>query len=131
MKLQRILVLSVIVLFVPLFSMDHPYLQGIAIRVGQITDVQDIAKSPTQLSYKLLVHLGELGVKQAVVCPEFRNGYTKETLLNKYVLCIVNAPAKKIFSVLSEVIVLGIPDSNNSCILATVDRPVALGSKLY
>lgn len=131
MKLQRILAFSVIVLCAQLFSMNHPYLQGIDIRVGQVTSIDDIAKSPTLLSYKLLVDLGELGIKQAVVCPEFRNGYTKEALLNKYVLCIVNAPPKQIFPVRSEVIVLGAPGPNNSCILATIDRPVALGSKLY
>ncbi len=111
--------------------MNLPYLQGLDIRVGQITNIEDIRKSSTQLSYKVAVHLGELGVKQAVVCPEFRNGYTKEALLNKYVLCIVNAPVKQIFSVHSEVIVLGVSGPDNSCILATIDRPVALGAKLY
>lgn len=103
--------------------------QKIDIRVGKIIEIEDFpqARNP---SYKVKIDLGEeIGIKKS--CAQLPTNYTKEELLNKLVLCVVNFPPRQIGPAISEVLTLGLPDGGKACILITSDRDVPLGGKLY
>lgn len=101
----------------------------IDIRVGRIIDVEEFsgAKKPT---YKLKVDFGkDIGIKKS--CAQLVKNYSKEDLKGKLVLGVVNFPPRQIGSAVSEVLTLGVPDSNGECILIEPERAVKLGGKLY
>ena len=99
------------------------------IRVGRIVDAEDFpeAKKP---SYKLKIDFGkEVGIKKS--CAQLANNYTKEELIGKLVLGVVNFPPRQIGPAVSEVLTLGLPGENGECILIEPEREVPIGGKLY
>ncbi len=99
------------------------------IRVGKITEAELFpeAKKP---SYKLRIDLGrEIGIKKS--CAQLCKNYGKEDLVGKLVLCVVNFPPRQIGPELSEVLTLGVPGSDNECVLVQPEREVPLGGRLY
>lgn len=79
--------------------------QKIDIRVGKIIEVGDFpeAKNP---SYKLKIDFGGLGIKKSSA--QITKLYSKEDLLNKQIVAVVNFPPKQIANFVSEVLVLGV-----------------------
>ena len=103
--------------------------QKIDICVGRIIEVDDFpeARKP---SYKLRIDLGqEIGVKKS--CAQLLQNYKSDELIGKQVLCVANFPPRQIGPAISEVLILGLPDNNNECILITADKEVPIGGKLY
>jgi tRNA-binding protein len=103
--------------------------QKLDIRVGKIIEVKDFpeARKP---SYILRIDFGsEIGVKTSSA--QLPNNYTKQELIGKLVLGVVNFPIRQIGPVQSEVLTLGIPDENHNCILAVPDKDVPVGGQLY
>jgi len=103
--------------------------EKIEIRIGVIVDVQDFpqARKP---AYKLAIDFGdEIGVKKSSA--QLPQNYSKEELINKQVLCVVNFPVRQIGPVKSEVLTLGLPDRDGNCVLITPDSLVAIGGRLY
>lgn len=101
---------------------------AINIRVGKIVEVKDFpeARNP---SYKLKVDFGEdLGIKKSSA--QIVANYSKEDLLNRLVLGVVNFPSRQIGPFISEVLILGVPDENNQTVLIKPDNNVPLGGKL-
>lgn len=100
------------------------------IRVGKIIEVEDFpeAKKP---AYKLKIDFGpEIGIKNSSA--QVVALYSKDELKNKLVLGVVNFPVRKIGPFLSEVLTLGVPDSNGNCVLIIPSREIAqIGGKLY
>ena len=99
------------------------------IRVGKIVDVQDFpeARKP---AYRLTIDFGnEIGIKKSSA--QLPQNYSKEDLINKQVLAVVNFPPRQIGPVKSEVLTLGLPDENGECILIGPDNPVPNGGKLF
>lgn len=99
------------------------------IRVGKITEVFDFpeAKKP---AYKLTIDFGpEIGIKKSSVQITFN--YTKEELVNKLVLGVVNFPAKQIGPFSSECLTLGVPDSEGKVVLVSPTLNVPAGGKLF
>ena len=66
--------------------------QKIDIRVGKIIEVKDFeeARSP---SYKIKIDFGELGIK--VSSAQITKLYSKEDLLNRQIVAVVNFPSQK------------------------------------
>ena len=102
--------------------------QKIDIRVGKILEAEDFpeARNP---SYKLKIDFGdEIGTKRS--CAQATN-YSKEKLIGKQVLCVINFPPKQIGNTVSEVLVLGVPTESNGTALLTPDIEAILGSKVF
>ncbi len=99
------------------------------IRVGKIIEVQDFpeARKP---SYRLTIDCGEeIGIKKS--CAQLPKNYSKEALMGKQVLCVVNFPPRQIGPAVSEVLTLGVPDGKGECLLIAPDKEVPLGGRLY
>lgn len=56
--------------------------------------------------------------------------YSKEDLLNKKVLAVVNFPVRQIGPFNSEVLTLGVPDQNGDIVLVTPEKDAKIGVKL-
>ncbi len=104
--------------------------QKLDIRVGKIIEVNDFpeAKKP---AYKLKIDFGsEIGIKNSSV--QIVALYKKEELKDKLVMGVVNFPPRKIGPFESEVLTLGVPDSEGKVILMTPDKDTpVIGGKLF
>ena len=99
------------------------------IRVGTITRVEPFpeARKP---AYKLWVDFGpEIGEKRSSA--QIIRHYTPDTLVGRQVLAVVNFPPRQIGKVLSEILVLGVPDAEGEVILVQPSQPVPSGGRLY
>lgn len=100
------------------------------IRVGKIVAVDDFpeARKP---AYKLTIDFGpEIGTKRSSA--QLVKHYTKEALIGKKVMGVVNFSPRQIGPFLSEVLTLGVPDSDHECILVVPDIDDAVvGGRLY
>ena len=102
--------------------------EKVDIRVGTILEVSDFpaARKP---SYKMLIDFGsELGTKYSSA--QITTLYTKDELLNRQIIAVVNFPSKKIADFSSECLVLGIYDENKNVILLQPGKPVTNGMKI-
>lgn len=103
--------------------------ERVELRVGTIVKVEDFpeAKKP---AYKLWIDFGEeLGVKKSSA--QIVVHYSKESLMGKQVVGVVNFPIKQIGPIKSEVLITGFPDENNDVVLAVPDKKVPNGKKLF
>lgn len=84
------------------------------LRIGTIVEVNDFpeAKKP---AYQLTIDFGDLGIKQSSA--QITSLYTKEDLLHKQIVAVVNFPKKQIANFLSECLVLGAVKENDVYIL--------------
>jgi tRNA-binding protein len=102
--------------------------QKIDIRVGKIVNVDNLPK-PKYTTQKLTIDFGkELGKK--VSCARLVN-YKDEDLIGKLVICVVNFPPKQIGKNISEVLTLGLPGTDEECVLVSPDINVEVGARLY
>ena len=101
--------------------------ERVEIRVGTVMDVEEFpeARSP---AYKLLVDFGEAGVKKSSA--QITKLYTREELVGKQVIGVLNFPRKQIGRFFSEVLVTGFADENGDIVLAVPERSVPNGSRL-
>jgi tRNA-binding protein len=99
------------------------------IRVGRIVSVDDFpaARKP---AYKLAIDFGPgIGVKKSSA--QVTKHYTKEQLLNRLVVAVVNFPPKQIGPVMSEVLTLGVPDDEGAVVLLVPERDVPIGGRMF
>lgn len=99
------------------------------IRVGTITRAEPYpeARKP---ALKLWVDFGgDLGEKRSSA--QITRHYAPETLVGRQVLAVVNFPARQIGKVLSEVLVLGVPDADGEVVLIAPDQSVPVGGRLF
>ena len=102
--------------------------EKVELRVGTIIDVQDFpeARKP---AYKVFADFGpEIGVKKSSA--QVTDLYSRETLIGKQIVGVVNFPAKQIGPFRSEFLLTGFVQDNGAVVLAVPERPVANGSKL-
>jgi len=102
--------------------------ERVEIRVGTIIDVQDYpeAKIP---AYKITADFGnEIGIKKSSA--RITTLYTKEELLNKQIIGVVNFPPKQIGPFSSEFLCAGFYREDKSVVLAVPDKEIPNGSKL-
>ncbi|MCS3555121.1 MULTISPECIES: tRNA-binding protein [unclassified Sphingobacterium] len=102
--------------------------EKVDMRVGKILNVADFPKA-RKPAYQLTIDFGdELGIKQSSA--QITVHYSKEELLGKQIVAIVNFPKKQIANFFSECLVTGFADDNGDVILTTVEKKVPNGAKL-
>lgn len=102
--------------------------EQVDLRVGTILEVADFPKAKRP-AYQILVDFGpEIGTRKSSA--QITKHYSKEELLGKQVVAVVNFPKKQITNFMSECLVTGFEDENGDIILTTVERGVPNGAKL-
>ena len=102
--------------------------EKVDIRVGQIVKAEPFpeARKP---AFKLWVDFGDLGVKRSSA--QITKHYTVEGLIGRQVLAVVNFPPRQIGPVMSEVLVLGVPDAQGEVVLLAPGHDVPLGGRMF
>jgi tRNA-binding protein len=101
--------------------------EKIDIRAGTITEVTDFPKAKKP-AYQITIDFGELGTKRSSA--QVTTVYTKEELIGKQVIAIVNFPPKQIANFFSECLVLGVYTDKKEVVLLQPERQVTNGWKV-
>ena len=100
----------------------------IDIRKGKIVDAI-LFKEAIKPAIKIWIDFGaEIGFRKSSA--QITDNYSPKSLIGKSILAVVNLPPRQIGPFISEVLILGLPDQNNSIVLAVPDTSVPNGSKL-
>lgn len=100
----------------------------VELRVGTIIEANDFpeARKP---AYILKVDFGEeIGIKKSSA--QITDLYSKEDLINKKIIAVVNFPPKQIGPIMSECLVTGFYDNDGNVVLAIPDKIIENGAKL-
>ena len=84
------------------------------LRIGTIIEVNDFPKA-TNPAYQLTIDFGDLGIKKSSA--QITTLYTKEELLNRQIVAVVNFPNKQIANFKSECLVMGAVDGKDVVLL--------------
>jgi tRNA-binding protein len=109
--------------------LSYAEFQRVDIRVGRIVLVEEFpaARKP---AYKLQIDFGtDIGVKKSSV--QVTKHYSREQLLNRLVVAVVNFPPKQIGPYMSEVLTLGVPDSDGDVVLLVPEQDVPVGGRMF
>jgi len=98
-------------------------------RVGKIVKAEDFPEA-LKPAYKLWIDFGEyLGVKTSSV--QITKNYSKEELVGRRVVGIVNFAPRKIGPFWSQVLTLGVPNEQGEVVLVKPDKETPLGGRLF
>ena len=109
-------------------TLSYAEFERVDVRVGRIVAVDDFpaARKP---AYKLRIDFGgEIGVKTSSA--QATKHYSKEQLLNRLVVAVVNFPPKQIGPFMSECLVLGAVAADGTVILLAPDAGAELGDRI-
>ena len=100
----------------------------VELRVGKIIDVKDFPEAHKP-AYIITADFGvDIGMKKSSA--QVTDLYSKEELLNKQIIAVLNFPVKQIGPFMSEFLVTGFPQEDGNVILAIPEREAKLGSKM-
>ncbi|MCT6879644.1 MAG: tRNA-binding protein [Commensalibacter sp.] len=93
---------------------------------GTITRVEDFpeARKP---AYKIWADFGEYGERKTSA--QFTALYTKEDLIGKQIVGVINFPEKQIGPFHSQFLLTGFP-TDSGIVLTTIERPVPNGTRI-
>lgn len=101
----------------------------VEMRVGRIVQA-DVFPEARKPAYKLVVDFGaELGHRRSSAQLTVR--YKPEDLIGRLVVAVVNFPPRQIGPFVSDVLTLGVPDSNGAVVLLAPDAEVPLGGRVF
>ncbi|MFM2383521.1 MAG: hypothetical protein RIQ72_93 [Candidatus Parcubacteria bacterium] len=103
--------------------------EKVELRVGTILTAEDFpeARKP---AYKLTIDFGpEIGIKRSSA--QITKHYTKDDLVGRQVVCVVNFPSKQIGPFVSEVLTTGFADEQGDIVLTSISHPVPNGAKMF
>ena len=89
------------------------------IRIGTIIEINDFPKAHKP-AYQLTIDFGLIGIKKSSA--QITDLYSKESLINKQILAIVNFKNKQIANFLSECLILGVVNSENQVVLLKASK---------
>lgn len=102
--------------------------ERVELQVGTIVSVEDFpeARKP---AYKIKVDFGpDIGIKQTSA--QITAVYSKDELVGRQIIGVVNFPPKQIGPFLSEFLLTGLYRDDGAVVLAVPDQPVPNGAKL-
>jgi tRNA-binding protein len=101
--------------------------EKIDIRIGTIVEVNDFNKA-IKPAYKLKIDFGAEGIKNSSA--QITVLYSKEELLGKQIIAVINFPPKQIANFVSECLVLGVYNQDNNVVLLQAERKTENGRKV-
>lgn len=101
--------------------------EKVDMRVGTILSAEDFPEVRNP-AYKLTIDFGELGVKKSSA--QITVLYSKEELIGKQIIAVVNFPPKQIATMMSECLVLGVIGDNKEVMLLKPGKKVENGRKI-
>ena len=102
--------------------------EKVEMRVGTILNVQDFPKA-NRPAYILEIDFGsELGIKKSSA--QITHRYSKEDLMQKQIVAVINFPKKQIANLMSECLVLGAVGPKNDIVLLNPDFQVENGLRI-
>lgn len=109
-------------------QIDWSDFQKVQLCVGTIISVENFpqARKP---AYILKVDFGDdIGIKKSSA--QITDLYSKEELLGKQIVAVVNFPPKQIGPIQSECLVTGFHQADGAVVLAVPDKPAPNGARL-
>lgn len=102
--------------------------EKVDIRAGEVLEVHDFPEARKPM-YQITVDFGpEIGIKKSA--GQITANYTKEELVGKTIIGVVNFPSKKIGPFFSEFLTLGLADENDKVVLLMPTQKVPKGSRM-
>jgi len=102
--------------------------ERIELRTGTIIEVNDFPEA-RQPAWKLLIDFGsEIGTRKSSA--QITDLYSREELIGKQIIAVLNFPPKQIGPFMSECLVTGFSQENGSVVLAVPDKTIANGLKI-
>ncbi len=99
------------------------------IRVGRILRAEAYPEARIP-AIKMWIDFGpEIGERKTSA--QITQRYTPDTVIGRQVMAVVNFPPRQIGKFMSEVLVLGVPDTDDAIALISPDREVAEGARMY
>ncbi|KMQ72001.1 tRNA-binding protein [Chryseobacterium koreense] len=98
--------------------------EKIDMRSGTVVSVSDFPKAMNP-SYILEVDFGELGILKSAA--QITKRYSKEELIGKQIIAVVNFPRKQIANFFSECLVLGVYGENRAVTILSPSLEVGNG----
>src|SRR5215475_1101946 len=109
-------------------TISYSDFEKVEMRVGEIVEVQDFPRARNP-SYKVRVNFGaEIGEKWSSAQI---TRYSKEELIGKQVIGVVNFAPKNIAGFMSECLILGVSMADGSVSILTPSREAVIGGKVY
>ena len=102
--------------------------EKVELRVGTVMDVEDF---PEARRPAWILHIdfgGEVGVRKSST--QITDLYTRETLIGRQVVAVVNFPPKQIGPLMSECLVTGFANNDGAIVLAAPEQAVPNGARL-
>lgn len=102
--------------------------EAVELRAGTVVAVDDFPEA-RQPAYKLTVDFGpEIGLRKTSA--RVTDIYTREELMGRQIVGVVNFPPKQIGPVRSEFLLTGFYREDGAVVIAVPERPVPNGAKL-
>ena len=98
-------------------------------RIGRITRAEPYPEARKPAIKLWLDFWPEIGEKRSSA--QITKHYTPEGLVGRQVLGVVNFPPRQIGKVMSEVLILGLPDAEGEVVLIEPGHEVPLGGKMF
>jgi len=108
-------------------QITYDYFKKVDIRVGKIIRVEDFPKARNP-AYKLWIDFGALGVRKSSA--QITKLYSKDDLMGRLIIAVINFPPRQIADFGSEVLVLGVVLDNETVVLVQPDGDVSPGKRI-
>lgn len=110
-------------------SISYEDFEKLDIRVGTIVEVREFPEA-RRPAYKIFVDFGaDIGIRKTSA--QVTVHYTPETLMGLQVAAVVNFPPRQIGKFMSEILILGFPDTSGNVVLVNPGTQVPDGGRLF
>ena len=97
------------------------------VRIWTITDVKQFPKAKKP-AYQILIDFGTIGIKKSSA--QITELYTKEKLLGKQVIAIINFNPRQIANFISECLILGVYNKDGHVVLLQTSLQIKNGEQI-
>ena len=109
-------------------EISWPEFEIVELRTGTIIEVQDFPEA-RRPAWKLKIDFGtDIGVRKSSA--QITDLYSRDDLIGRQIVAVVDFPPKQIGPVRSECLVTGFVQADGAVVLAQPERPVDNGLKL-